>query len=299
MVVRLSPWMWEKTPDGFNRLGESLPLAGDPMSRTALESGRSLLERLSDRGLDPASRAVLDERGEKSRLTIPMQSADGPIGLLIFWDREGARAFSREELALASALAGLAGEAVRGAKLLGRLDRRMGCGQCDTPELSTACGTAPDAERRGDEAVLGDELVAFLAIEVEDQVHAPLSSPSIELLPGELLGRPVPARDGQVEPVDLGLVAWLIGSTDSTHWADPPCSDLLVEQAVVTGSILHQRTRAQPAWSLARMDGGVRGERGRRPPEACKIGHMDGAHERADARPGAPAWSAGGGGAGS
>jgi hypothetical protein len=139
------------------------------------------------------------------------------------------------------------------------LDRRMGCGQCDTPEVPTVCGTAPDAERPGDEAVLRDELVAFLAIEVEDQVHAPLSSPSIELLPGALLGRPVPARDGQVEPVDLGLVATLIGSTDCTNWADLPCSDLLVEQAVVAGSILHQRMRAQPAWSPARMDGGVRG----------------------------------------
>ena len=32
------------------------------------------------------------------------------------------------------------------------------------------------------------ELVAFLAVEVEDQVHAPLSGPGVEPLPGELLG---------------------------------------------------------------------------------------------------------------
>ena len=114
---------WERTPGGRDRSGEPLPLAEDPMGHTVLESGRSLLERLSDPELDPAIRADLDSRGEKSRLTVPMPSADGPVGLLTFGDSERERAFPDEDLAAASALAGLAGEAVAGARLLRRLSR--------------------------------------------------------------------------------------------------------------------------------------------------------------------------------
>jgi diguanylate cyclase (GGDEF)-like protein len=114
---------WERTPGGRDRSGEPLPLAEDPMGHTVLESGRSLLECFSDPKLDPAIRADLDSRGEKTRLTVPMPSADGPVGLLTFGDSERERVFPDEDLAAANALAGLAGEAVAGARLLRRLGR--------------------------------------------------------------------------------------------------------------------------------------------------------------------------------
>ena len=63
----------------------------------------------------------MEKRGEKSCLTVPMQSVDGPMGLLTLWDSTRERRYSEDELALASSLAELAGEAVRGAKLLRRL----------------------------------------------------------------------------------------------------------------------------------------------------------------------------------
>ena len=114
---------WERTPGGRDRSEEPVPLAEDPRGRAVMESGRSLLERLSDPQLDPAIRADLDTRGEKSRLTVPMPSTDGPVGLLTFGDAERERVFPAEDLAVASALAGLAGEAVAGARLLRRLGR--------------------------------------------------------------------------------------------------------------------------------------------------------------------------------
>jgi diguanylate cyclase (GGDEF)-like protein len=114
---------WERTPSGRDRSEEPLPLAEDPMGHTVLGSGRSQLERLSDPRLDPAIRADLDAQGEKSRLTVPMPSPDGPVGLLVFADAERERAFPEEDLAVASALAGLAGEAVAGSRLLRRLSR--------------------------------------------------------------------------------------------------------------------------------------------------------------------------------
>jgi diguanylate cyclase (GGDEF)-like protein len=91
------------------------------MSSTVLESGRPFLGRLSDPQLDPVSRADLEKWGEKSCLTVPMQSIAGPMGLLNLWDKEQERTYTDGEMALAISLAELAGEAVRNAKLLRRL----------------------------------------------------------------------------------------------------------------------------------------------------------------------------------
>ena len=114
---------WERTPGGRDRPTGHLPLAENQMGHAALESGRPLLELLSDPELDPAVLADLDSWGEKSRLTVPLPSTDGPVGLLVFGDTERERAFPDEDLAVANALAGLAGEAVVGARLLRRLNR--------------------------------------------------------------------------------------------------------------------------------------------------------------------------------
>ncbi len=113
--------MWERTPSGWDRLGEPSHLAEDPMSRGVLESGQPFLGLLSDPLLDPVSRADLEEWGEQSCLTVPMQSVDGPMGLLNLWDKEQERTYTQGEMALATALAELAGEAVRNARLLRRL----------------------------------------------------------------------------------------------------------------------------------------------------------------------------------
>ena len=113
--------MWERTPSGWDRLGEPSLLAEDPISRGVLESGQPFLGLLSDPRLDPASRADLEKWGEQSCLTVPMQSVDGPMGLLNLWDKEQERTYTEGEMALAISLAELAGEAVRNAKLLRRL----------------------------------------------------------------------------------------------------------------------------------------------------------------------------------
>jgi diguanylate cyclase (GGDEF)-like protein/putative nucleotidyltransferase with HDIG domain len=63
----------------------------------------------------------MERWGERSCLTVAMQSSDGPVGLLTIWDSVRERIYSDEELALATSLAQLAGEAVRNAKLLRRL----------------------------------------------------------------------------------------------------------------------------------------------------------------------------------
>jgi diguanylate cyclase (GGDEF)-like protein/putative nucleotidyltransferase with HDIG domain len=113
--------IWERTPSDWDKLGEPLALAAAPVEKELLASGRALVECLSDPDLDPVSRVTMEIWGEKSCLTVPMQSIDGPKGLLTCWDSTRERCYSDDELALASSMAELAGEAVRGAQLLRRL----------------------------------------------------------------------------------------------------------------------------------------------------------------------------------
>ncbi len=97
------------------------PAGRQPARARSLSSGSVRLECLSDPDMDPVRLAAMDERGERSCLTVPMQSVDGAMGLLKLWDSTRERGYSEDELALASSMAELAGEAVRGAKLLRRL----------------------------------------------------------------------------------------------------------------------------------------------------------------------------------
>jgi diguanylate cyclase (GGDEF)-like protein/putative nucleotidyltransferase with HDIG domain len=112
---------WERTPSGRGRPNEPLALAACPVERDLLASGGVRVECVSDPEIDPFARAAMESQAEKSRLTIPMPSVDGPMGLLSLRDSTQERRYSDDELALAHSLAELAGEAVRSAKLLRRL----------------------------------------------------------------------------------------------------------------------------------------------------------------------------------
>ena len=118
--------MWEKASTGWDRLGKVMPLSDYPAEKKVLSEGSALLENISDPDLDPKSRANMVAWGEKSCLTVPMRSADGPMGLLVFWDSERERFFTTDEMALAAGLAELAGEAVRRARLVRSLQLLSG-----------------------------------------------------------------------------------------------------------------------------------------------------------------------------
>ena len=118
--------MWEEHPTGWNRLGEVMRLLDYPTERALLSRGVPLLENVSDPGLDENSREAMLAWKEKSCLTVPMRSADGPMGLLVFWDSRHERSYASEEMAVALALAELAGESVRRARLVRNLQRLSG-----------------------------------------------------------------------------------------------------------------------------------------------------------------------------
>ena len=118
--------MWEIRPTGWNRLGNVLPLSDYPVERGILAAGIPLLENISDPGLHPSSRQTMVDWKEESCLSVPMRSADGPMGLLVFWNAERERHYDEDEMALALGLADLAGEAVRRARLVRTLQRLSG-----------------------------------------------------------------------------------------------------------------------------------------------------------------------------
>ena len=112
---------WGNAPADDGRVSGPIALAEAPLERDLLMSGAARLQCVSDPDLDPVGRATMEMWREKSCLTVPMQSADGVMGLLTLWDSTHERRYTDDELALAGSLAELAGDAVRSATLLRRL----------------------------------------------------------------------------------------------------------------------------------------------------------------------------------
>lgn len=88
-----------------------------PATLTVLEEKRPQVINADDPRADPAERADLKRWGDKSILMLPLVFRGQSIGLLeaVDWDR--ARSYSRQEIRLASALAGHAAVALHNAEL--------------------------------------------------------------------------------------------------------------------------------------------------------------------------------------
>ncbi len=112
---------WGQSTAESDGLHDLLPLDDHPTERDVLVSETPLLETISDARLRPERKRVMDRRGAGTRLTVPMRSIDGPMGLLVFWDSRRERRFSDDEMALATGLGELAGSAVRSNRLVRQL----------------------------------------------------------------------------------------------------------------------------------------------------------------------------------
>ena len=89
---------------------------------------------VSDPRADPAETAIMRHWGEKSQLIIPLVYREHTVGLLEVYDGLRERRFTRQELRLARALAGLAAVALQNAKTFGRVAHGEGEGR----DLQTA-----------------------------------------------------------------------------------------------------------------------------------------------------------------
>jgi PAS domain S-box-containing protein len=81
-----------------DEVGVDFPVSETPDDRRALEAGEILVESVSDPGLSPAVRAMMEEFGEHTLVTVPLSSRGEVLGLLVIIEDEQARVFTQEEL---------------------------------------------------------------------------------------------------------------------------------------------------------------------------------------------------------
>ena len=113
----------------YDNLGNRQPddmvytLSQFPMARRAIEDHESVTVNVSDPHADPAEVAIMRRDGDKCLLILPMVHQGESIGLIEVLDHKRERRFSRQEMRLASAVAGQAAVALHNANVFAQLKR--------------------------------------------------------------------------------------------------------------------------------------------------------------------------------
>jgi excisionase family DNA binding protein len=94
-----------------------------PFTRRLLEARELGVVTVGDPAADPAETAVMRRWGEQTMLLVPLVHGGQCVGLLEVYDHVRERRFTRQELRLARALAGLAAVALHNARVFARLAR--------------------------------------------------------------------------------------------------------------------------------------------------------------------------------
>jgi excisionase family DNA binding protein len=94
-----------------------------PMAKRAVEDHETVVVNVSDPRADPAEVAVMRRDGDKCLLILPMVHRGQAIGLLEVLDHTRERRFSRQEMRLATAIAGQAAVALHNARVFTQLRR--------------------------------------------------------------------------------------------------------------------------------------------------------------------------------
>ena len=94
-----------------------------PFTKGLMEDQEPGVVRLSDPRADPAETAVMRHYGDRTMLVIPLVYQGQSVGFLEVYDHLRERRFTRQELRLACALAGLATTALHNARVFAELSR--------------------------------------------------------------------------------------------------------------------------------------------------------------------------------
>jgi excisionase family DNA binding protein len=109
-----------------------------PFSMRLMEEQELAVITVSDPRADPAETAIMRHYGDKTQLLIPLVYQERSVGLLEVLDHVRERRFTRQELRLARALAGLAATALQNATAFALLTRD----NCDAEDLRAALDLA-------------------------------------------------------------------------------------------------------------------------------------------------------------
>ena len=94
-----------------------------PFTRRLMEDQEPGVVTLSDPRADPAETAVMRHYGDRTMLVVPLVYRGRSVGFIEVYDHLRERRFTRQELRLACALAGLATTALHNAKVFAELSR--------------------------------------------------------------------------------------------------------------------------------------------------------------------------------
>jgi len=94
-----------------------------PMAKRALEEHETIVVNVGDPRADPAEVAIMRRDGDKCVLILPMVHRGQAIGLLEVLDHLRERRFTRQEMRLATAIAGQAAVAMHNAHVFAQLRR--------------------------------------------------------------------------------------------------------------------------------------------------------------------------------
>ena len=117
-LVGTAVWARELTAADMAWVGGSFTLDERPSYRPVVQDGECLASSLDDPGLDTTDRALMEEWGEVSTLSVPLRfRAHGVVGCLTLIEKREPRVFTDEDRELVTLLAGPAAVAVRNAHL--------------------------------------------------------------------------------------------------------------------------------------------------------------------------------------
>jgi diguanylate cyclase (GGDEF)-like protein len=100
--------------------GEVYPLADYPATRQVLETGEAMAIRVSNADDDPAERALLEKRGQRSLLMLPLVARGETIGLMEIVDTAD-RSFAAEDVEYCRAMCDVLAVAIHNALLFAEM----------------------------------------------------------------------------------------------------------------------------------------------------------------------------------
>ena len=226
----------ESAPEGasLQEVGAVYKMNECPHERAALAAIGAVEEYLSDPGLDPLRRQVMEEFGEATSLTLPLRFGESPVGLLRLYELDRERRFEPAEIDLLEALGEIASAAIHNARLFReereQSGRLLGLFESTTGLASTfELGTIVSEIERGAARLFADARRVDVWLHGDDGALTPAGD-VVAAARAEAAAAPPPPPS--VVPAFGGLAAQALAALAPAQATGDDASELVVPFAV-------------------------------------------------------------------
>ncbi len=190
-----------------------------PYTYSIVEAQELGVVTVGDPAADPAETASLRQWGDKTMLLVPLVYGGRTVGTLEVYDHERERRFTRQELRLARALAGLAAVALQNAGVFARLARADGGERSLADAVDAVAAGLPRLAAGGSEEGVLREAAGLARL----------------------------ALGASAAEAAWGGVAARAGEAEGRRPTDPPGADLAVEEVTPAGTLILRVTLPRAA----------------------------------------------------